>query len=105
MTPSRSANMQTERAKAFVKHEPELTAEEVERARSDGKIVVSFKTKPVLASIGDIGFVAVKFVLSDDSPVTILLDRFAGEALWHLLQNVKHLEWKDPCLKPGPAGQ
>ena len=94
--------MQTERAKAFVKHEPELTAEEVERARSDGKIVVSFKTKPVLV-MDDIGFVAVKFVLSNGTPVTMLLDRFAGEALWHLLQNVKHLDWKDPALRPGAA--
>jgi hypothetical protein len=55
--------MQMERGKAFIEHEPELTAEEVERARSDGKIVVSFKTKPVLV-MDDVGFVAVKFALS-----------------------------------------
>jgi hypothetical protein len=95
--------MQLERGKAFLDHEPELTAEEAERARSDGKTVVSFKTRPFVLSTGDIGFVAVKFVLSDGTPVTMLLDRFAGEALWHLLQNVRRLEWKDPSLTPGPA--
>jgi hypothetical protein len=47
--------MQMERGKVFIEHEPELTAEEVERARSDGKIVLSFKTKPVLV-MDDIGF-------------------------------------------------
>jgi hypothetical protein len=33
----RPANMQIERGKAFIEHEPELTAEEAERARNDGK--------------------------------------------------------------------
>jgi hypothetical protein len=72
--------MQIERGKAFIEHEPELTAEEVERARIDGKIVVSFKIKPVLV-MDDIGFVAVKFVLSNGTPVTMLLDRLGSLAL------------------------
>jgi hypothetical protein len=42
--------------------------------------VVSFKIKPVLV-MDDIGFVAVKFVLSNGTPVTMLLDRLGSLAL------------------------
>jgi hypothetical protein len=87
--------MNIERGKAFLAHEPEVTVEDVERAKHEGKNVMSFKTKPVLSSTGEnVESVAVKFALSDGTTTTVLMDRFVGEALWSLLTNVKRIDWK-----------
>jgi hypothetical protein len=95
--------MQTERGKAFVDNEPELTETEIESARQRGKIAVSLKGKPVLVSIEHIGFLAVKFALANGEFETVLLDRIAGEALRQLFQSLKQIEWKTDSMRPGPG--
>ena len=95
--------MQSDRGKVFEATEPELTDGEIRKAQDDQKIVLSFKGKPVLASIDEIGFLAVKFALADGTFETVLFDRFAGETLWQLFQSAKQIEWKTAALRPGPG--
>jgi hypothetical protein len=95
--------MQTERGKAFEENEPELTAIEIDAARNAGKYVVSFKGMPVLSSVEVIGFLAVKFALSDGSFTTIVLDRLAAEGLWTLIDGPKKLGWRTDALRGGPS--
>jgi hypothetical protein len=93
----------TPRGKAFDEHEPELTDAEIEPARAGGKIAISFKGKPVLQSMTDIEFLAVKFALADGSFEVVLLDQFSARALGTLIDAVNRLEWKTDAVRPkGP---
>jgi len=92
--------VQTPRGKAFVEGEPEISAQEIEQAKSGEKIAVSFKGTPVLASINDIGFIAVKFALADGTFPVVLLDRFSAAALRQLIQAVEQIEWKTDAVRP-----
>jgi hypothetical protein len=95
--------MQTERGRAFVESEPELSADEIQRARESGKYVVSFKGTPVLLSVEEIGFLTIKFALADGTFPTVVLDRLAAEALWSLIQGPKGLGWRTDALRGGPS--
>jgi hypothetical protein len=90
----------TPRGMAFDEREPELTDAEIQRARVEGKIAISFKGKPVLQSMNDIGFLAVKFALADGSFEVVLLDQFSARALGKLIDTVNGLEWKTDAVRP-----
>jgi hypothetical protein len=92
--------VQTSRGKAFIEQEPEISAQEIEQAKSGRKIAISFKGKPVLQSRTEIGFVAVKFALADGTFPVVLLDRFSAESLRSLIETVNHRHGKSP---PPPA--
>jgi hypothetical protein len=92
--------VKSERGKAFEANEPNLSEDEIRSAYESGKIAVSFKGKPVLASTEDIGFLAVKFALADGTATTILLDRMSAEPLAHLIETVKSTQWKTGSMKP-----
>jgi hypothetical protein len=97
--------MQTERGKAFVEYEPDLSEEEIDAAHDGGKIVLSFKAKPRLSVNGDlVAYVAVKMVFCDGSePMTVLFDRLSAETMSHWVQTMKSMDWKTDSMKPGPA--
>ena len=59
--------MQTGRGKLFDEKEPGLSDDEVSKEYEDGKIVASFRGKPVVTSPENIGFIAIKFALHDGS--------------------------------------
>jgi hypothetical protein len=93
--------MQTERGRLFEEKEPELPDDEVSRAHEDGKIVASFKGKPVVTTPEAISFIAVKFALHDGSFATVLLDFFAAQALRSLIETVDRTGWKTVAVTPG----
>jgi hypothetical protein len=93
----------TPRAKAFDDHEPPLTDGEIDAAKSNGRMAVSFKAKPVLQSADAIQFIAVKFALANGAFETVLLDRMAAAPLASLIQTIEGMQWLTAALKPGPA--
>jgi hypothetical protein len=78
--------MQTERAKLFDEKEPALSDDEVSKAYEDGKIAA--KEKPVVTSLENIGFIAIKFALHDGSFEAVLLDYFSARVLRSLIDPV-----------------
>jgi hypothetical protein len=95
--------MDTPRGKAFVEQEPELSEHEIERAKEERKIAISLRGKPVLLSVKEIGFIAVKFALADGTSQTVLLDRLSAAALRKLIQSVEGIDWKTDAVRPrGP---
>lgn len=93
----------TPRGLAFDQHEPDLTEDEIKRAKASGKIALSFKGKPVLTPEGDIGFIAVKFALANGAFVTVLMDQFSGRLLHGLIQAANQVSWKTDVVKPSGA--
>jgi hypothetical protein len=90
----------TPRGKAFDENEPELTEDEIELAKNGGTIAVSFKGKPVLLNVEEIGFLAVKFALANGGFQTLLLDQFSAKALHGLIETANVIEWKTDVVRP-----
>jgi hypothetical protein len=92
--------MQTERRRLFDDKEPEFSDDEVSTAYGDGKIVASFKGKPVVTTPESISYLAVKFALHDGSFATVLLDFFAAQILRGLIETVDNTGWKTAAVVP-----
>jgi hypothetical protein len=93
----------TPRAQAFDKHEPPLDESEIDAAKTAGRMVLSFRAKPVLETKDAIQFLAVKFALANGAFETVLLDRMAAAPLASLIQTVEGMRWLTDALKPGPS--
>jgi hypothetical protein len=94
---------QTPRGITWDKFEPKLEPGELTAANHAGKMIVSATFKPVLASVEEIGFIAVKFVLDDGKSQTVFLDRFAAGAVGGAIVAVNQVQWKTIPNPKGPA--
>ena len=89
------------RRKAFDETVPTLTDKEIDAALKAGNVTISFRGEPVMLSQNEIGFIALKFAITDGDTGVIVLDEFAARTLHGLIGKVNEADWKaDKLLKP-----
>lgn len=88
------------RAVTWERFEPPFSDEETTAANRAGKMVASAAFKPVLVSLDDVGFLAVKMAMEDGTTRTVFLDQFAARVLANTIDSINQLEWKTTALQP-----
>jgi len=82
------------RAAQFEALKPDFPVEELNQALKDGLIVDSFTPLPVPIQSKEIGFLALKFALSDGSFPIVFLDRVSACFLREAIVTFDKRDWK-----------